>query len=158
MTTILIILSILLFGLAALTFIPALPIVPVQFAVILLYSILSGFLFVSGWELLVFAVFAALSLLVDYSAGALGAKIGGAHRWSVLAGIIGGLLGTFFFPPFGAFVGIPLFVFASESFIKKKPSQAGKTAGLSFAGAVGGVIVNGFLAFATAILFLIFVF
>jgi uncharacterized protein YqgC (DUF456 family) len=156
--TIIIILSVVLFGLAVLSVVPALPIVPTQFVVVLLYAIFSGFALVSGVEIAIFGAIAALSLVVDYSAGALGAKIGGAHRWSVLAGLLGGVVGTFLLPPFGAFIGIPLCVFISESILKRTPQKSARAAGMSFLGAIGGVLVNGTLALTTAILFLVFVF
>jgi uncharacterized protein len=154
----LITISILLFGMAVLTIIPVLPIVPAQFVIILLFTILTSFAFVSGGELIVFGGVAFISILVDYSAGAVGARLGGAHRWSVLAGIFGGIFGSIFFPPFGAFIGIPAFVFASELIIKKLPKQSVRTAGFSLLGAIGGVVANGLLAFTTAVLFLVFVF
>ena len=158
MIGVLIAITVILFILAIFTIVPALPIVPVQFLIILMYGIFSGFSILSFWMIVVFAVLASLSLLVDYSAGAIGAKIGGAHRYSVLAGIVGGLLGTFFLPPFGAFLGIPLGVFLSEKLLRKNTENSARSAGFSLAGAIGGVFLNGFLAFTTAILFLVFVF
>jgi len=157
-TSILILIAILLFGMACLTLIPVLPVVPAQFLIILLFAILTSFSIVSGGELIVFGGVAVLSLVVDYSAGAMGAKLGGAHRWSIMAGVFGGIFGSIFFPPFGAFIGIPVFVFASELILKKVPKQSVRTAGFSLLGAIGGVVANGLLAFTTAILFLIFVF
>jgi uncharacterized protein YqgC (DUF456 family) len=154
----LIALSIVLFGMAVLTVIPILPIVPAQFILILIFSILTSFYIVSGGELIVFGGVAFISILVDYSAGAVGARLGGAHRWSVMAGIFGGIFGSIFFPPFGAFIAIPVFVFFSELVIKKLPKKSMRTAGFSLLGTVGGVIANGLLAFTTAVLFLIFVF
>ena len=154
----LIVISILLFGLAGLTLIPALPVVPAQFLIILLFTILSSFSYVSGGQMIVFGVIAILSLLVDYGSGVLGARFGGAHRQSILAGVLGGIFGTIFFPPFGAMLGIPLFVFISESSLKKNRLQSVKSAGYSLLGAIGGIFLNGFLAFTTAVLFLIFVF
>ncbi len=157
-TAILITIAILLFGMASLALIPILPIVPAQFLVVLLFSAFTSFSIVSGGQLIVFGALAAFSLVVDYSAGAMGAKLGGAHRWSVLAGVLGGIVGSVMMPPFGGFVGIPLFVFVTELLIKKVPRQSVRTAGMSLLGAVGGVIANSLLAFTTAILFLIFVF
>jgi len=42
--------------------------------------------------------------------------------------------------------------------IKRSPKKLMHTASFSFLGAVAGVMLNGFLAFTTAVLFLIFVF
>ena len=38
----------------------------------------------------------------------------GASWWSLFFGLIGGVLGTIFFPPIGGLVGAPLFVYAYE--------------------------------------------
>ncbi|NCS99449.1 DUF456 domain-containing protein [Candidatus Parcubacteria bacterium] len=158
MTILIIILVILVFGLACLTLIPALPIVPAQFLIILIFGSLTSFSVISGWEVVIFGFLAALSLIVDYSAGAVGARLGGAHRWSILSGVIGGIFGSILLPPFGGFIGIPLFVSISELMIKRSPKKLMHTASFSFLGAVAGVMLNGFLAFTTAVLFLIFVF
>lgn len=158
MITLLIITAILLFILACLTLIPALPIVPAQFFLILIVATAGSFSYISGGNVLVFGLLAGISLIVDYGAGAVGAKLGGAHRSSVLAGIIGGIAGTVLFPPFGAFLGIPLGVFISEKRQKKAHLESVRSAGYSLLGAIGGVFLNGFIAFTTAVLFLIFVF
>jgi len=158
MTTILIIVSILLFILAGLAFIPALPIVPLQVFIITILSILSAHDPLTTTHIIVFLALVALSFLVDYGAGGVGATFGGAHTSSVTWGIIGGLLGTIVAPPFGGLIGAPLFVFLSERRYKQGVVLPLQTAGYSVMGVLGGMVLNGFLAFITAILFLIFVF
>ena len=158
MTAFLIFFSFFLFILAGLTIVPALPVVLFQFLLIFVFAVASSFGVISGGELFVFGIIAGLSLIVDYSAGAVGARLGGAHRRSVFAGIIGGITGSIIFPSFGAFVGVPLFVYVSELFIKKSPEQLIKATGFSLLGVVAGVALNALLAFTTAILFIIFIF
>ena len=59
-----------------------------------------------GWGTLgTLTVLCILAHVVDFTAGALGAKRFGASKWGAVGGIIGGLVGTIFFFPVGLFLG-----------------------------------------------------
>jgi uncharacterized protein YqgC (DUF456 family) len=74
---------------------------------------------VGWWTLGVLTALSILAHIVDFSAGALGAKKFGASRWGALGGLIGGLAGLFFFPV-GLFVGPVLGVLAAEILLARK--------------------------------------
>ena len=60
---------------------------------------------VGWWTLGTLTVLCILAHVVDFTAGALGAKRFGASKWGAVGGIIGGLVGTIFFFPIGLFLG-----------------------------------------------------
>ena len=60
---------------------------------------------VGWWTLGALTALCVLAHLVDFAAGAFGAKRFGASRWGAFGGIIGGLVGTLFFFPLGLFLG-----------------------------------------------------
>ncbi len=59
---------------------------------------------VGWWTLGALTGLCILAHIVDFTAGAMGAKKFGASRWGAAGGIIGGVVGLFFFP-FGLFLG-----------------------------------------------------
>jgi uncharacterized protein YqgC (DUF456 family) len=102
-----------LVGLAG-TVLPVLPGTILIFVGVLIYAFLEGFQAV-GWPTL-----AALGLLTlvattaELWASSVGAKMGGASGWSVLAGMGGGLVGLLVFNLPGAIIGAVLGVLVSE--------------------------------------------
>ena len=74
---------------------------------------------VGWWTLGVLSALCLLAHLVDFGAGAFGAKKFGASRWGALGGLIGGVVGLFFFP-IGLFVGPVLGVLAAEILLARK--------------------------------------
>ena len=60
---------------------------------------------VGWWTLGALTVLCILAHVVDFTAGALGAKRFGASKWGAFGGIIGGVVGTLFFFPVGLFLG-----------------------------------------------------
>ena len=60
---------------------------------------------VGWWTLGALTALCILAHIVDFTAGALGAKRFGASKWGAFGGIIGGLVGTLFFFPVGLFLG-----------------------------------------------------
>src|ERR1051325_2434774 len=72
-----------------------------------LLAVAGVFLLYDGWNhisppnlLFLFIIF-LLSIVVDWSAGLLGAKFGGATWKSLLLGFVGSMLGLIVFPPLG---------------------------------------------------------
>ena len=60
---------------------------------------------VGWWTLGVLTALCILAHVVDFTAGALGAKRFGASKWGAFGGVIGGVVGTLFFFPVGLFLG-----------------------------------------------------
>ena len=60
---------------------------------------------VGWWTLGALTVLCVLAHIVDFTAGAMGAKRFGASKWGALGGIVGGIVGTLFFFPVGLFLG-----------------------------------------------------
>ena len=53
---------------------------------------------VGWWTLGVLTALCILAHVVDFTAGAMGARKFGASKWGAFGGIIGGIVGLFFFP------------------------------------------------------------
>jgi hypothetical protein len=97
----------LLAGLAG-SVLPFLPGTPLILAGALVHALVTGFEPIGAGRLLVLAGLTALAYLLDYTAGAAGAKRFGGSRWAVIGALIGGLAGLFFSPLgvlFGPMVG-----------------------------------------------------
>jgi uncharacterized protein YqgC (DUF456 family) len=130
---------------------PLIPLVPALlylFLIALTFGFIDGFSALAVGELLTLLVFVGLSLVVDQSAGIIGAKYGGAHTKSIFWGIGGGILGLFALPPFGAPIGLFIAVFAAEVYYHKTHKQALRAAGGAVAGALTGMVINMALAVA----------
>ncbi len=141
-----------------LTFIPTTPGIPYMLFVTGLFSVLTKFDVVKPWMLAVFAGITLLSIIVDYSAGLIGAKLGGASKTSVIVGLIGLVIGLIVFPPFGALIGLFAGVFLAELIEFKDHAKALKAASYSLVTTVIGALVNIALAITFFILFLIFIY
>lgn len=137
---------------------PLLPGIPYMFLMATLYGVLDGFQSFSPWMIAVFGGFVILAGLVDYFAGVLGARYGGARSYSLKLGFIGMILGTVIVPPFGSFVGLFLGIVAGEVFRIGWRLPALLAGGISLTGALIGYIINILLALAFLITFLIVLF
>lgn len=69
---------------------------------------------VSLFYLITFGVIMVILIIIDYLAPILGAKFSGASRPGLLGAIVGSLLGIFFFPPVGIFIGAFLGAWVGE--------------------------------------------
>ncbi len=148
--------ALLLFPAVFLVFIPMMPAMSYLFAMSVLYGVLDHFEHLQGWELGLLAGIFCLSLLVDYSAGILGAKYAGASKQSIMWGFVGLVIGSILFPPFGGILGLFLSVFVAELFYDKSHAAALRAAAGSLAGAITGVFLNLVLALSFFILFMVF--
>lgn len=122
-----------LIGLAGVV-LPALPGVPLMFAGMLLAAWADGFRHVGALTLTVLGLLAVLALLVDFAAGALGAKRVGASGRALLGAALGTVVGLFFGIPgllLGPFVGALLGeLLAGSSMLRAANVGAGTWLGL----------------------------
>lgn len=123
----------------------------------MLYGLIENFKYLTGSELAVLAVIFCLSVVVDYTAGIIGAKYGGASKKSILYGIFGVIVGSILFPPFGGLPGLFIAVFVCELFLNKTRSQAFKAAKGSLLGVFTGIALNFVLALTFFSLFVFFI-
>ncbi len=140
-------------------FIPFIPALSYMLVVSLVYGAIDGFVSITPYEFLVLVALAILSVVVDWGAGALGARYGGARMKSIGWGILGSLMGVFIFPPFGGIVGLFLAVLISEMYYRPshEKDNAVAAAGGALLGSALGMAVNAILAtlfFACFIFFL----
>src|SRR3989344_7169835 len=110
---------VLLFGLLlipgfAMVFVPMLPGFWFLLAVVVLFALIDGFTHVTAGNFALLGVIFALSIIVDWSPGLLGAKLGGAAWKSLLSGGLGGFVGLLILPPLGTFLGLFVGVFLGE--------------------------------------------
>ena len=138
-------------------FIPVLPALPYMFLVVLGYGLFDKFENLTPTHLLILGGLALFSLLVGYLAGFLGARVGGASKKSLLYGLVGAVIGTFWFPPLGTIIGLFVGVLIGELTQLKGHLQAFRAATFSLAGTLIGIAVNLLLAIAIIVLFIVFV-
>ncbi len=137
-------------------FIPAMPGIPYMFAMVALFGFIDGFQNLTPIHLGILGGILIASIFIDYFAGILGAKYGGASKKGILFGFLGLIIGLILFPPFGGFLGIFLGVLAAEFIFHRDKTRALKAATGSFLGSVSGVFINACLAGVFFILFIIF--
>jgi uncharacterized protein YqgC (DUF456 family) len=122
--------------------IPMLPVLAYMFVVAFLFALATGFATLSVNGVLGLLAIVLVSVLIDHTSGALGAKYGGAHTKSLFWGMAGAILGTLFLPAFGSLIGLFVAVFAAEMYYKKSGGKAAKAAAGAVAGSAVGVTMN----------------
>ncbi|MCK6462241.1 MAG: DUF456 domain-containing protein [Candidatus Pacebacteria bacterium] len=138
--------------------VPMMPAFPYMFLLAAIFGFVDKFIRITGTELAILGGIFGASLIVDYTAGIIGAKYGGASRKGIFWGFVGLILGILIMPPFGGFLGLFLGVFIAEWLRKHDKNKALKAATGSVVGAFSGVVVNIFLAIAFVALFAIFIY
>ena len=94
-----------------------LPVIPGTILILLaalVYAIVEGFQTVGWPTLLVLGVLTFVATTADVWASSIGAKLGGASGWSVVVGLLGGLVGFVAFSLPGAIIGAVLGVLLVE--------------------------------------------
>jgi uncharacterized protein YqgC (DUF456 family) len=117
--------------------VPMLPGAPLLFAGLLVAAWIEDFAYVGPWTLTVLAFMAVLTYVVDFGAGALGAKGFGATKYAMVGAFGGALVGILFGLP-GIILGTFLGAVAGELFANRSLRDAG-AAGL---GATIGLAVG----------------
>ncbi|RJQ32328.1 DUF456 domain-containing protein [Candidatus Parcubacteria bacterium] len=139
-----------------LSFIPMMPAFPFMFLIAGIYGLLDKFTHLSLTEFGILGGILVLSFIIDYSAGALGAKYGGASKKSLIWGFAGLLIGLLVFPPFGSFLGLFLAILIAEYARTKNQKKALRAASGSLFGSFAGVLVNVVLSMVFVGLFVFF--
>ena len=135
---------------------PIVPSVPWMFIVALIFGIIDRFQHLYWWELLILGILALISITADNVSGLVGAKGTGASRWGILGGFIGGLLGLFFFPPWGAIMGMIVGVVVLEILASRDHKKAARSASGVILGNLANIIINLILCFIFIGLFILF--
>lgn len=94
--------------------VPIFPGIPVIWLAGLGYGIVTGF---NTLGIVIFVVFTLLMIAgvtVDNVLMTAGARTGGASWWSIVAGLVVGILGTIIFPPVGGIIAAPAAVMLLE--------------------------------------------
>lgn len=137
--------------------VPFLPGISYMFLIALLYAISDHFVNITWENLAVLGGILIISFFVDYSAGILGARYGGADRRSILFGFLGLIIGIVVVPPFGGIVGLFVGILIGELVARKSNQAALKAATAGLIGSVTGIAINCILAITMFVLFLYFV-
>jgi uncharacterized protein YqgC (DUF456 family) len=138
------------------TLMPALPGIPLMFLIVLFFAIIDRFDHLSWSEIGWLSLITILSLIIDYAAGVVGAKLGGASKQSILSGFFALIIGTIMLPPFGGILGMFIVIAIMEYSRQKSQNKALKAAGSSLLGALTGSAINFILALIFIGLFITF--
>ncbi len=125
------------------TVIPLLPGTTIIFAAAVVHRLMLGEAHSVGWWTLGgLLLLTIISHALDFFSGSLGAKRYGATRWGVLGGLVGTVVGMFFFP-WGLLLGPVVGVLTGELIGGQKLVPAGRSTWGTFLGTTAGLIANG---------------
>ncbi len=136
-------------------FLPIVPGIPLMFLLALVFGFTDSFQHLTSQNILTLLVLTVASVLVDYLSGTLGAKYSGASSKALGAGLIGMILGTLLFPPFGGILGL----FAGVILVELRNGsreKALRAATGSLVGALIGIAINVVLAITFITLFVLY--
>ena len=142
----------------AMTLVPMLPAFWYLFGVSVVFGIIDGFMHLSASNLAMLGGLFLIAMAVDWSAGLLGAKLGGAAWKSLLLGLVGSIVGLALFPPFGIFPGLFMGVCLGELLRKRNAAEVIKAATGALFGSITGVAINVLLALIFIALFVLLAF
>jgi len=134
-------LALMLIGLAG-TIIPILPSVPLVYAGYAVYGLATGW---RDYGLGIMAVLGAITLIIvllDYLAGALGARKFGASRAGMWGSIIGAILGVIFLNIIGLILGTFIGALIGELIVGRTMHEAVKSGWGAFLGFLAGSFVK----------------
>ncbi|EDY21547.1 protein of unknown function DUF456 [Chthoniobacter flavus Ellin428] len=125
--------------------IPLLPGTTIIFAAAVIHRVALGEEHSVGWWTLGgLLVLTIISHVLDFTSSSLGAKKFGATRWGALGGLIGTIVGMFFFP-LGLLLGPVIGVLAGELIAGQELVRAGKSTWGTVVGTTAGIIANVFI-------------
>ena len=128
--------------------VPVVPGVPLIAAGAVLAAWLTGFERLAALELAWVVGLAVLAQVIDYAAGLLGASRFGASRAGLWGSVIGGLLGVFFFPPWGFLTGALLGAVIAEILVGRELMAAVRSGLGALVGTLGGLVARLFIVIA----------
>ena len=138
---------------------PMLPAMPYMFIVAAVFGLINDFTDLTIQNLGILGGILIASILIDYLAGLLGAKFGGASKKSLLYGLLGIIIGFIFMPPLGGFLGLFAGILFGEFVVNgKSGAKALKAATGSLMGSFVGFLISILLAVAFFTTFIIFIF
>ena len=140
-------------GLAG-TILPTLPGNILIFAGALVYGIFTEFEEVTLWVLAALAGISIGSQVLDYVAGAYGAKRFGASKYGIWGAIIGGILGFIILNIVGLIVGVFLGAIVPEMLLGQNLREALRVGWGSLLGFLGGTLMKFVLGLVTIGIFL----
>ncbi|MBP6965365.1 MAG: DUF456 domain-containing protein [Armatimonadetes bacterium] len=135
---------------------PMIPGIPLMFVVAVVFGFVNHWEHLHPWELAILFAIVLLSVLVDYLAGMLGARYGGAGRRATMWGLVGLVVGLLVFPPFGGIIGLFVGVLVAELARGRSQFHALCAAAASLLGSLAGILGNFFLALVFLVSFIIF--
>ncbi len=139
--------------------VPFLPGIPLAFLGVFVIALVTGFDVISPAVLYFLGTLALLSVVIDYAAGILGARLGKASLWGVLGAVVGTIIGIVTMGIIGIVIGPALGVLIFELIAKKNQKSALRAAKSTLATSLLGIATNAILAIifaVTLILALIF--
>ncbi|MFQ5583434.1 MAG: DUF456 domain-containing protein [Calditrichia bacterium] len=141
------------------TIIPMIPGIPLIYGGYLVWGLASGWTDYGATTMIVLGVITLLSIVVDYYAGAAGAKKYGASTAGVIGAILGAIFGVIIFNIPGLVLGPFLGAVAGEMLVGKKQKDAWRAGWGAFLGFLAGSlfkITAGIMMFFLFVYFLIF--
>jgi uncharacterized protein len=124
--------------------IPILPGLMIMWLAAMAYGFVHGFSTTGIILMGIITLLAFGGMLVDNLLMGAGARKGGASWGTILAALLGGLLGTLFLPPFGGFILAPIAIFMLE-YIRLRDVQKAWQALVGLATGFGASIIVRFL-------------
>ncbi len=152
---------VILFGLLLLpavgmVFVPFFPAFWYLIALAAIFGAIDRFVHLTILDFAVLAAIFGISILVDWGAGLLGAKLGGAAWKSLLYGAIGAIVGFLIAPPLGVLPGLFAGVLWGELQRRRNAPSALRAASGALIGTVTGMAINAVLALTFVALFVAF--
>ena len=121
---------------------PLIPGVALIWLTALIYAIAEGFENIDPMTMVALSLVALPGITADIWVSSLGAKVGGASVWSIVASLLGGVVGFFVFSLPGAIVGSLLGLIAVELFRAEDWRQALKASGGWIVGWLASTVVQ----------------
>lgn len=131
---------------------PFLPGVPVAAVGVLFAAWLGNFAVLGLREVLLAALIAGLSLILDYLTTLLGARFYGASTRGIWGALIGAIVGAVFFPPFGFLLGAIVGAIGAELVSGRSWEEATRAGLGTLIGSLGGIVIKGLLIVAIVLM------
>ncbi len=135
------------------TIIPALPGIALIFSGYLVWGIASGWKDYGTTTVLVMGIITVISYVLDYYAGAIGAKTFGASRGGVWGAMIGAILGFIFFNLPGLVIGPFIGALVGELLMGRSHQEAFRAGWGAFLGFLAGSLMRVTIGVVMALLF-----